>query len=82
MCLKSLNSILIYFSSKMSHIYLQHRDYSLASWEKSIYSVCEIFTSKDVSYVPIWKFGEFPTVVDVTNYLKHWAIITIIISLI
>lgn len=66
----------------MSHIYLQHRDYSLASWEKSIYSVCEIFTSKDVSYVPIWKFGEFPTVVDVTNYLKHWAIITIIISLI
>ena len=49
---------------------LKHIDYSLASWKKSICSVCEIFTSKDVSYVPIWKFGEFPTVVDVTNYLK------------
>lgn len=49
---------------------LKHIDYSLASWKKSICSVCEIFTSKDVSYVPIWKFGDFPTVVDVANYLK------------
>lgn len=49
---------------------LKHIDYSLASWKKSICSVCEIFTSKDVSYVPIWKFGDFPTVVEVANYLK------------
>ena len=49
---------------------LKHIDYSLASWKKSICSVCEIFTSKDVSYVPIWKFGDFPTVVDAANYLK------------
>ena len=54
----------------MSHICLQHRDYSLASWKKSICSVCDIFISKDVSYVPIWKFGDFSTVIDVTNYLK------------
>lgn len=49
---------------------LNHIDYSLASWKKSVCSVCEIFTSKDVSYVPIWKFGEFPTIVDVADYLK------------
>ena len=45
-------------------------DYSLASWKKSVCSVCKIFTGKDISYVPIWKFGEFPTIVDVADYLK------------
>ena len=60
-----------YYAAQLAHAMgLKHIDYSLASWKKSICSVCEIFTSKDVSYVPIWKFGEFPTVVDVTNYLK------------
>ena len=46
-------------------------DYSLASWKKSVCSVCKIFTGKDISYVPIWKFGEFPTIVDVADYLKE-----------
>lgn len=49
---------------------LNHIDYTLASWKKSVCSVCEIFTSKDVSYVPIWRFGEFSTIVDVADYLK------------
>lgn len=49
---------------------LRHIDYTLASWKKSVCSVCEIFTSKDVSYVPIWRFGEFPTIVDVADYIK------------
>lgn len=60
-----------YYAAQLAHAMgLKHIDYSLASWKKSICSVCEIFTSKDVSYVPIWKFGDFPTVVDVANYLK------------
>ncbi len=45
-------------------------NYSLSSWKKSICSVCELFTSKNLSYVPIWRFGEFNTVVDVADYLK------------
>ena len=60
-----------YYAAQLAHAMgLKHIDYSLASWKKSICSVCEIVTSKDVSYVPIWKFGDFPTVVDVANYLK------------
>ncbi len=49
---------------------LNHINYTLSSWKKSICSVCELFTSKDVSYVPIWRFGEFKTIIDVSNYLK------------
>jgi len=49
---------------------LNHIDYSLASWKKSVCSVCELFTSKKLAYVPIWRFGEFNNVVDVAEYLK------------
>lgn len=45
-------------------------DYKLSSWKKSVCSVCELFTSKELAYVPIWRFGEFNTVVDVAEYLK------------
>ena len=60
-----------YYASQLAQAMgLNHIDYTLASWKKSVCSVCEIFTSKDVSYVPIWKFGEFPTIVDVADYIK------------
>lgn len=49
---------------------VNHIDYALRSWKKSVCSVCELFTSKDVSYVPMWRFGEFKTIVDVAEYLK------------
>lgn len=49
---------------------LNHINYTLSRWKKSICSVCELFTSKDVSYVPIWRFGEFKTIIDVSNFLK------------
>lgn len=45
-------------------------DYTLSSWKKSVCSVCALFTNKERSYVPVWKFGEFNTVVDVAEYLK------------
>ena len=60
-----------YYASQLAQTMgLKHIDYTLASWKKSVCSVCEIFTSKDVSYVPIWKFGEFSTIVDVADYIK------------
>ncbi|MBE6818963.1 MAG: XRE family transcriptional regulator [Ruminococcaceae bacterium] len=49
---------------------LNHIDYTLASWKKSVCSVCELFTSKKLAFVPIWRFGEFNNVVDVAEYLK------------
>ena len=60
-----------YYASQLAQTMgLKYIDYTLASWKKSVCSVCEIFTSKDVSYVPIWKFGEFSTIVDVADYIK------------
>ncbi len=60
-----------YYAAELANAMgLNHIDYSLASWKKSVCSVCKIFTGKDISYVPIWKFGEFPTIVDVADYLK------------
>ena len=49
---------------------LNHVPYSLASWKKSICSVCPLFTDKEHAYVPIWRFGEFTTIVDIADYLK------------
>ena len=49
---------------------LKHIEYTLSSWKKSVCSVCEIFTSKDKMYVPIWRFGIFKNIVEVTDYLK------------
>lgn len=59
-----------YASQLVQTMGLKHIEYSLASWKKGVCSVCEIFTSKDISYVPICKFGEFPTVVDIADYIK------------
>ena len=49
---------------------LNHISYSLASWKKSVCSVCEIFTSKEYAFVPIWHFGDFKNIVEVADYLK------------
>ncbi len=49
---------------------INHIEYSLASWKKSVCSVCEIFTSKEVAFVPIWKFGDFKNIVEVADFLK------------
>lgn len=49
---------------------LNYIDYSLSSWKKSVCSVCKLFTSKAVAYVPIWRFGNFNTIVDISDFLK------------
>lgn len=45
-------------------------NYTLSSWKKSVCSVCELFTSKELTYVPIWRFGSFRSVVEISEYLK------------
>lgn len=60
-----------YYASQLADAMgLNHINYSLASWKKSVCSVCEIFTDINVSYVPIWRFGEFHTILDISNYLR------------
>lgn len=44
--------------------------YDLAKWKYSICSVCPLFTSKDVSYVPIWRFGRFNGISDIIKFLS------------
>lgn len=50
---------------------LNYVDYSLSSWKKSVCSVCELFTGKELSYVPIHRFGSFNNIVDVAEFLKE-----------
>lgn len=50
---------------------LNHISYSLASWKRSVCSVCELFTSKETAFVPIWRFGDFKNIVEVADYLKE-----------
>jgi len=49
---------------------LNYINYTLSSWKKSLCSVCELFTGKEESYVPIWHFGNFKSIVAVADYLK------------
>ena len=42
-----------YFASQVaSHLELSHVSYELRSWKKNICSVCELFTSKEISFIP------------------------------
>ena len=50
---------------------LNYIDYSLSSWKKSVCSVCELFTGKDLSYVPIHRFGTLNNIVDVVDFLRR-----------
>ena len=49
---------------------LNHIVYTLASWKKSVCSVCELFTSKELAYVPMWRFGDFKNIVELADFLK------------
>ena len=43
-----------YYASKIAHIMgINAIDYNIVSWKKNICSTCEMFTSKEVSFVPI-----------------------------
>ncbi|MCD8285774.1 MAG: XRE family transcriptional regulator [Clostridia bacterium] len=49
---------------------IKHISYDLRKWKGTLASVCELFTSKDVSYVPMWKVVKGTQLIDVVNYLK------------
>ena len=48
---------------------LHHVPYTLASWKKSVCSVCPLFTDMEVSYIPMWRFGMFRTIPEIITYL-------------
>ncbi len=50
---------------------LVHIDYDLKKWKGTLCSTCKLFTSKDVSYVPIYRFIENATIESVIEYIQN-----------
>ncbi len=49
---------------------LYHINYGLSMWKKSLCSTCELFTSKEVSYVQIYDFVKSKPIYEVGEFLK------------
>ncbi len=50
---------------------ISHVPYTLSKWKKSLCSVCELFTDKDHSYVPMGYYGNFRNILELSEYLKN-----------
>ena len=48
-------------------------EYNLRKYDGRLCSVCELFTSKDVSFVPISRLVSKGGINAVTDYYKNWA---------
>ncbi len=59
-----------YASQIAERMGLRYVPYDLKKWKGEICSTCELFTSKDVSYVPMYRFLKKVTLVEIANYLK------------
>lgn len=49
---------------------LYHINYGLSMWKKSLCSTCDLFTSKEVSYVQIYDFVKSKPIYEVGEFLK------------
>ena len=52
---------------------IKHVDYTLSKWKGVLSSVCELFTDIDTSYVPIWRFVEKSSLIQIANKLKSYG---------
>ena len=60
-----------YYASQIAEAMgIHHVPYGLAKWKGTLCSTCELFTSIDVSFVPIYKFTENATLKETANFLK------------
>lgn len=50
---------------------LNHIDYNLSKWKGLLCSTCELFTNKDISFVPIFNFVHNSNLLKISNYLKN-----------
>lgn len=49
---------------------INHINYGLSKWKRSLCCTCELFTSKEVSYVQIYDFVKSKSIYEVGQYLK------------
>ena len=60
-----------YYASQVARAMgLRYIEYTLAKWKGSVCSVCELFTDKATSYVPVYRFGEFDNILQIAAFLK------------
>lgn len=59
-----------YAAQVASAMEIEHIDYNLAKWKKSLCSTCELFTSLNESYVPIYNYVEKMPIGEVAEFLK------------
>lgn len=60
-----------YYASQIAEqMGLNHVYYNLAKWKGSLCSTCEIFTDKDISFVPIYRFNQSGSLSDAAKFLK------------
>ena len=63
-----------YYASQIAmQMGINHIDYNLKKWKGVLSSVCELFTCIDISYVPIWRFVEESSLMDIANKLKEYG---------
>ena len=61
-----------FYASQIAEVMeIDHVSYTLSKWKKSLCSVCELFTSKELSFVPMGYFGNFRDILDLSDYLKN-----------
>ena len=62
-----------YFASQIAEkMGLNHIKYSLSNWKKMVCSTCKLFTNKDISFVPIYKFIDSNENVSNINYMANY----------
>lgn len=49
---------------------INHINYGLSKWKRSLCCTCELFTSKEISYVQIYDFVKSKSIYEVGQYLK------------
>ena len=61
-----------FYASQIADVMeIDHVSYTLSMWKKSLCSVCELFTSKEHSFVPMGYFGNFRDILELSDYLKR-----------
>ncbi|MFI3227231.1 MAG: XRE family transcriptional regulator [Clostridia bacterium] len=61
-----------FYSAQIAQVLgINHINYGLSKWKGNICSTCELFTSKDVSYVQIYNFVKNRPIYEVSTFLKE-----------
>lgn len=52
---------------------IDHVDYGLSKWKGTLSSTCELFTSLDTAYVPVWRFVKKDALIEIAEKLKSFG---------